>query len=50
MKMETEIVAFATGYLVLRLGVLAGIGYAMYAVLRRQSMFAARPTLARARH
>jgi hypothetical protein len=47
--METEIAAFTAGYLLLRLGVVAGIGYAMYAVLRRRGLFTAQPALARAR-
>ncbi len=47
--METEIAAFTAGYLLLRLGVVAGIGYAMYAVLRRRGLFTTQPALARAR-
>lgn len=45
--METEIVALTTGYILLRVGLLASIGYAMYAVLRHRALYGARPALAR---
>ena len=48
--METEIVALTTGYILLRVGLLASIGYAMYAVLRRRALYGARPALVRARN
>ena len=32
--METEIVNYTVGYLAVRLALLAGLGYALYAVLR----------------
>jgi hypothetical protein len=46
--METEIVALTTGYILLRVGLLDGIGYTMYAVLRRRDLCAARPVWVRA--
>lgn len=48
--METEIVALTTGTILLRLGLLACIGYAMYAVLRHRSLLGARASYARARN
>ncbi|NCF10404.1 MAG: hypothetical protein GWP66_06955 [Gammaproteobacteria bacterium] len=46
--METEIVALTTGYILLRVGLLASIGYAMYAVLRRRALYGAHHALVRA--
>jgi len=48
--METEIVALTTGTILLRLGLLACIGYAMYTVLRHRSLLGARASYARARN
>ena len=50
LNMETEIVALTTGTILLRLGLLACIGYAMYTVLRHRSLFGARASYARARN